>query len=148
MTRDATSLQELLGSIASSRDDVRSLAVVDVRIAEGETTPIHAHEQDEAYHVLEGELVVHLADRSATLHAGDAFRAPAREPHAVVAGKDGAHYLAASFTRSVSRYVDFQQAVAAPAASDSFDGADVVRALGQGAGITVLGFTGALPGQA
>lgn len=144
-----TALQELLRTIASSGDDgVRSLAVVDLRVGADETTPIHAHEHEEAFHVLDGEIVVHLSDRSVTLRAGDGFTAPALAPHAVTAGEDGARYLASALTRSVSRYADFQRAAAAPASSESFDGSDVVRALGEEAGITVLGFTRALPGSA
>lgn len=143
-------LEELLRAIASTADgDIRSLAVVDLRIGEGEATPIHAHEHDEAFHVLEGELVVHLAQRSVRLGAGDGFTAPAREPHAVVGGRGGARYLATAFTPSVSRYADFQRAVAVPAVRpEPSEAVDVVRALGAAAGITVHGFAAALPGSA
>lgn len=143
------SLEQLLRSIASSDEtSATSLAVLDLRVGAGEVTPIHAHDQDEALHVLEGELVVHRADGSRRLRPGETFTAPAREPHAVAAGAGGARYLTATYTMSVERYADFQRAVARPGPDGGFEGADVVRALGEAAGIEVLGFGRSLPALA
>jgi quercetin dioxygenase-like cupin family protein len=145
----STSLTGLLAEVAAAAPETaRDLAVVELRVAEGEQTPIHVHDHDEAFHVVEGEISLHFADRSLTLRAGSSFTAPAGEPHAVSAGIAGARYLTTTYTKSVSGYADFQRAVAPPASDGSFEGADVVRALGESAGITVLGFALSLPATA
>ena len=143
-----TSLAQLLEEVAAvAPDDARGLAVVELRVAPGDITPIHAHDHDEAFHVLDGEIVLHFASESVRLRAGDGYTAPSGQPHAVSAGDGGARYLTTTFTRSVSRYADFQQAVAQPAGSD---GAVRGRRASCGrsaraAGIAVLGFARVAP---
>lgn len=61
------------------------LSVVDLRMREGHTTPMHVHEDaDEAFHVLEGELTAHRPDGTNTVTAGESVVLPRGEPHAVV----------------------------------------------------------------
>lgn len=145
----STSLTGLLAEVAATAPETaRDLAVVELRVAQGEQTPIHVHDHDEAFHVVEGEIALHFAERSLTLRAGSAFTAPPGKPHAVSAGAGGARYLTTTYTKSVSAYADFQRAVAPPASDGPSEGADVVRALGEAAGITVLGFARSLPASA
>jgi quercetin dioxygenase-like cupin family protein len=144
----STLLIDLLAHVAAiAPEGLRDLAVLELELAEGEMTPIHVHEHDEAFHVLEGEMFLHLAGGSVRLAAGDELTAPAGEPHAVSAGAGGARYLTTTYTRSVSSYSDFQRAVARPGLGN-VEGTDVVRALGEAAGIEVLGFARSLPASA
>ena len=141
-------LKELLAEVAATGPGkTRDLAVLELVLAGSEMTPIHVHEHDEAFRVLEGEISLHLASGSVRLRAGDEHVAPGGEPHAVSAAAGGARYLATTYTRSISRYADFQRAVARPG-SDGLEGADVVRELGRAAGIEVLGFARSLPASA
>jgi quercetin dioxygenase-like cupin family protein len=50
------------------------------------------HADDEAWHVLEGELNFRYADRSETVRAGTTVFVPAGVPHTYTAG-EGARYL-------------------------------------------------------
>jgi len=142
-------LEDLLRTIAVTRaGDLRSLAVLELHLDEDEVTPVHSHDHDEAFHVLEGALVVHLADRSVLLRRGDGFTAPARLPHALAARPGGVRYLVASFTPSLAAYADFQRAVAVPGPASAAEDEDVVRAIAREAGIDVHGPPGPLPGSA
>jgi quercetin dioxygenase-like cupin family protein len=144
----STLLIDLLAHVAATAPEgPRDLAVLELQLAEGEMTPIHVHEHDEAFHVLDGEISLHLASGSVSLRAGDEVTAPAGEPHAVSAGAGGSRYLTTTYTRSVSSYADFQRAVARPGLG-TVEGTDVVRALGEAAGIEVLGFARSLPASA
>lgn len=145
----STLLTELLAEVASTRpESARDLALLELTVAEGEMTPIHVHEHDEAFRVLEGEISLHLASGSVRLGAGDEHTAPADEPHGVSAGAGGARYLTTTYTPSVSRYADFQRAVARAGSDAPPEGDDVVRALGQAAGIEMLRFARSLPASA
>ena len=58
--RTTTPLLPLLEQVAAARrlgPDGRILTVVETTLAAGLMPPLHAHEHDEAFHVLEGSVV-------------------------------------------------------------------------------------------
>ena len=62
-------------------------SVVELRMREGHSTPMHVHEEaDETFHVLEGELTANRPDGTHTVTAGESVVLPRGEPHAVVVG--------------------------------------------------------------
>ena len=153
MTALATqsSLQPVLESIAILRNAAGgpwSLAVVDRTIRLGEMSPLHTHDEDEAFQVIEGALVVQAGKETVRLEAGDVFVAPKGVPHTVRGEAKRSRYLAMTSARSVSRYEDFLRAVARPGSTAQWtspEEAAVVRVIAEANGITVLGAPGASP---
>jgi quercetin dioxygenase-like cupin family protein len=141
------SLVERIGAMRAEADGPVSLAVVESKIRRGEMPPLHAHEEEEAFYVLEGTLTVHTDDRSVRLEAGEAFVAPRDHAHTHEAQSDRVRYLTMTFARSLGRYEDFLRAVAVPRAYSSPDEAASVAGLAAANGITVLGPPGTLPGS-
>lgn len=127
-----------------------NLAVVDRTIRLGEMSPLHVHNEDEAFHVVEGAIVVHTAEEVVRLEAGQAFVAPKSLPHTLRGDATRSRYLAMTSARSVSRYEAFLRAVARPAPTDSSEWASpeeaaAVRVIAEANGIDVLGAPGASP---
>ena len=143
-----SSLSGLLGAIAAAPGTPRGLAVLELELRHRESSPLHSHAHDEAFHVLDGSLAVDLPDRTVLLSAGDGFTAPAGVPHAVRAVHGDARYLAATHTSSVAAYADFQRVAAPPARTspeDEEEGTRAVAHLARTAGIELLGPPGASP---
>jgi quercetin dioxygenase-like cupin family protein len=150
-------LQEVLARVVAARATAgvpSELAVVQVQVQPGQTTPLHVHDEDEVVRTLEGSVVLHLPGKALTLPAGDAHVIPLGVPHAVAGGDAGARYLTMSHVRSVEDYQRFVRAVAVPEAGSSAPGVvEEERALALAAeanGISVLGPPGtvALPAAA
>jgi quercetin dioxygenase-like cupin family protein len=144
-------LQEVLARVVAARATAgvpSELAVVQVQVQPGETTPLHVHDEDEVVRTLEGSVVLHLPGKALTLPAGDAHVIPLGVPHAVAGGDAGARYLTMSHVRSVEDYQRFVRAVAVPEAGSSAPGVvEEERALALAAeanGISVLGPPGTL----
>jgi quercetin dioxygenase-like cupin family protein len=141
-------LRSLLEAIDGLRDDTdasRNLAAIELEARGGEATPLHVHEEDEAYRVLEGAIVIHTGPDTMRLEAGETFTAPANVPHAVRAASDHARYLAATFARSVSAYADFLRATAHPVDAPAPEDMTTVAAIAAVNGIAVLGPPGVVP---
>jgi quercetin dioxygenase-like cupin family protein len=144
-------LQEVLARVVASRATAgvpSELAVVQVQVQPGQTTPLHVHDEDEVVRTLEGSVVLHLPGKALTLPAGDAHVIPLGVPHAVAGGDAGARYLTMSHVRSVEDYQRFVRAVAVPEAGSSAPGVvEEERAVALAAeanGISVLGPPGTL----
>jgi quercetin dioxygenase-like cupin family protein len=138
-------LQEVLARVVAARAAAgvaSELAVVQVQVLPGETTPVHVHDEDEVVRTLEGSVIVHMAGKAVTLPAGDAHVIPLGVPHAVAGGEIGARYLTMSHVRSVENYQRFVRAVAVPEPSSGDLVVEEERALALAAeanGISVLG---------
>lgn len=113
-------------------------------VQHGEMSPLHAHDEDEAFRVLEGVLVMHIGAETTRLEPGESIVAPSGVPHALGADSD-ARYLTTTFARSVRLYEDFVRAVGRPDPDAPSEDAAVVAAIGQANGIVVLGPPGVLP---
>src|SRR5690348_5753318 len=81
----------------------------------GDGPPLHVHHhEDEAFHVLEGELRLRVGDEQLTLSAGETALAPRGVPHTYLVTSDqGARWL--NVTRG--GFERFVRAVSRPAAS-------------------------------
>ena len=79
--------------------------LVEIEGREGDMPPLHVHsDHDEAFHVLEGRLTVHLPGREIELGPGDALLAPRGVPHVYRVESERAKWLAIS---TPARFADF-----------------------------------------
>jgi mannose-6-phosphate isomerase-like protein (cupin superfamily) len=81
--------------------------------------PLHKHDFDEAFYVIEGELTFHLDGELVTVGAGQMAFAPGGEPHTFAnRGSADAHYLIAltpaGFEREFARRAARKQGVDPP----------------------------------
>ena len=143
------SLRSLLEELAAARGKLggrAGLAVVERSTDLGEMSPLHVHDEPEAFHVLEGSLTLFVGDEVVRLEAGESLLAPAGVPHAHRAESEAARHVSASFVRSVELYQSFLRAVARPLpASMAHEDERVVTTIAAANGIDVLGPPGALP---
>lgn len=128
-----------------------SLTVVESTLAAGLMPPLHAHEAEEAFYVLEGSLVVYAGAETVQLDAGESFVAPGSVPHTHRAATERARWLSMTFASSAGRYEDFVRAVGAPAADGgpalAVQDAAALLAFAAPIGIEVLGPPGMLPAE-
>jgi quercetin dioxygenase-like cupin family protein len=148
---DESPLRELLESVLRARQEVdrpSSLAVLEVDIRAGQMPPLHVHDQDEAFHVLEGRMLVHAGSERVALGAGDAYVARAGLPHTYEAASEGVRYLSMTFARSVELYGSFLRAAAkpSPGAAEVHE-TTALDAIARANDIVVLGPPGSLPGE-
>jgi quercetin dioxygenase-like cupin family protein len=144
-----TALLPLLQAIGSMRRHAgaASFAVVERTLGAGAMPPLHVHEEDEAFYVLEGSMTIYVGDEAFALEAGAAFVAPKDVPHTYRADSRRVRFLAAAFVASVSRYEDFLRAVSRPA-PDGPPEAGEIAAIAAANAITVLGRPGVRPSDA
>lgn len=127
-----------------------AFSMVEMLAPAGDASPLHVHDrEDETFHVLEGELSVHLPGRTVDLGAGDTLVAPRGVPHAYRVGGAGARLLV---TCSPAGFEEFVCEAGEPAGGPGLPPprpADPA-ALGAAAaryGIDILGPPGALPAE-
>lgn len=150
--RETSILTPLLEQVAAARrhgPDGTSLTVVESTLVAGLMPPLHAHEHDEGFHVLEGSVVVYAGPETVRLDAGDSFVAPKRVPHTHRATTGRARWLSLTFTSSTGRYEDFVRALGTPVAeggaAPTAEEEAALLAFGAPSGVTVLGPPGMLP---
>lgn len=152
MSASTTSpLVSLLERIAALRADVpgTSMALVESTLSAGLMPPLHAHDEDEVFHVLEGSVTVYAGDETVELEAGDSYVAPGGVPHTHRAAGDRARWLSLTFVSCAGLYEDFVRAVGTPLGAGGVapTAEDEAALLAYGApnGIAVLGPPGMLP---
>lgn len=127
----------------------RGHVVVESTTALGHMPPLHLHDEDEAFAVLEGEMTLHAGGESVRLEAGATFVVRRGTPHTHRAESKRVRYLTATFAASVSRYEDFLRAVGRPGPDPAVwaesSEAAALEVIAQANAITVLGPPGALP---
>lgn len=123
-----------------------ALTSIEARLRAGEMTPLHAHDMEESFLVLDGSLTVHAGGETARLGAGRTLTVPAGVAHALVANVD-TRYLACTHAREADRYADFMRAVAVPGGDGPADDDAVVEFLARANGITLHGPPGTLPSR-
>jgi quercetin dioxygenase-like cupin family protein len=80
---------------ATAAETSGSLFMFEDTMAQGKTTPLHLHpEEEEAIYVLEGELLVHVDGTEHEVRAGGLFVAPRGVPHAFLVTSKIARVLA------------------------------------------------------
>jgi quercetin dioxygenase-like cupin family protein len=125
-----------------------SLTVVESTLAAGLMPPLHSHGADEAFHVLEGSVVVYAGGETVRLEAGESFVAPRSVPHTHRAATERARWRSMTFASSAGRYEDFVRAVGTPLADAPADeDAAALLAFAAPSGIAVLGPPGLLPAE-
>jgi quercetin dioxygenase-like cupin family protein len=127
-------------------------AVLEVLVPEGDMPPLHVHhEEDEVFHVVEGQVTLFLPGQEVALTAGDTFRAPQGVPHTYRVESETARWLVFC---APARFDAFVRAVSEPASSEELPprGRPIdperfaAEAIQQG--IELLGPPGALPVRA
>jgi len=100
----------------SSRDGSDGLSVLEHRAAFGDSPPLHIHyEEDEVFHILEGEVRYQVADTTYHARAGETFIAPKGIPHTYrIESPEGARML----TVTRGRFEDFVRALGRPAETE------------------------------
>lgn len=123
------------------------LGIVEVTGSRGDMPPLHLHDEDETFVVLEGELSLHVPGRSLTLREGEGFAAPRDVPHVYRVESETARWLAVS---TPGRFTDFVIAASEPAGYDGLPpareiDADAVAATAAENGIEIVGPPGTMP---
>lgn len=124
-------------------------AVLEILVPEGDMPPLHVHhEEDEVFHVLEGDVTLFLPGTEVSLTAGDTFRAPQGVPHTYRVESPAARWLVFC---APARFDAFVRAVSEPAPADELPprgrplDPDRFAAEAARQGIELLGPPGALP---
>src|SRR5688572_25403330 len=129
----------------------RAVVLESPSLRRGVMPPLYAHDVDESYQVLEGQVVFHVGGQ--TLHAGpgDVVVVARHVPRTFRIVSERARWLVVTSLRSLARYEDFQRAVA-PLEPDSGCAAwasdedfSALTAIGSANGIEILGPPGLLP---
>ena len=125
------------------------VSVIELTAPRGSMPPLHVHDEDETFYVLEGGGTFYTGEDVVSLSAGDSLLAPRHVPHTFCAGAEGLRMLVVGggdFERLV-------RAVSRPAGNTTIpastrpwreDTADLVAIAGEH-GIDILGPPGMLP---
>ena len=124
-------------------------ALLENHVPQGDMPPLHVHhDEDEVFHVLDGEVTLFLPGQEVALAAGETFRAPRGIPHTYRVESSTARLLVFC---APARFEGFVRAVSEPAPADElpprgrpFD-PDSFAATAAEYGIELLGPPGALP---
>jgi len=133
----------------STRDGAGAANLIELTVREGHMTPLHVHDEDESYYVLEGRVTFFAGDRVIETTRGSSLLAPRGIPHTFRVDSAGARMLVTG-----ARFEGFVRAVSRPAelpALPHVDGRptpEQAAALAGAAadnGIEILGPPGMLP---
>jgi quercetin dioxygenase-like cupin family protein len=122
------------------------ISVMEALAPHGDSPPLHVHKtEDEAFHVLEGELRVRAGDADVTVAAGETLLAPKHVPHTYrVESPAGARWLVTTtrgdlerFVRALSRPAEQPELPAAQARTP--EEADALAAAAHEHGIELVG---------
>ena len=135
--------------VSSGEGDGR-LSVIEMTVPAGAMTPLHVHDEDESYYVLDGEVALYVGDEVSTLGRGDSFLAPRGVPHTfrpetelrMLVVTEGAFER---FVRAVGRPAEFLAPPPALDAPPSTELLDFVSREAARNGIEILGPPGMLP---
>ena len=124
-------------------------SVLENRIPEGDMPPLHVHhDEDEVFHVLDGDVTLFLPGQKITLGVGETFRAARGVPHTYRVESPTARLLVFC---APARFDGFVRAVSEPAAEEElpprgrpFD-TERFAATAAEYGIELLGPPGTLP---
>jgi mannose-6-phosphate isomerase-like protein (cupin superfamily) len=123
------------------------ISVLESHAPHGDSPPLHVHRnEDEVFHVLEGELRVRVGDADVRIGAGETILAPKGVPHTYrVESPEGARFLVITrrgdferFVRAVSRPAE-QPQPPTPEGPPSPEQADALAAAAREHGIELVG---------
>jgi len=126
-----------------------SYAVLEIFVPQGDMPPLHVHHQeDEVFHILDGDVTLFLPGQEVALTTGETFCAPRGIPHTYRVESTSARWLVFC---APARFDGFVRAVSDPAPAEElpprgrpFD-PDGFAATAAEFGIELLGPPGALP---
>jgi quercetin dioxygenase-like cupin family protein len=136
----------LLTFKASGAQTAGALLLLEVRQPKGKTPPLHVHEADETFYVLEGELLLQIDGKQHRARNGSVVVVPRGTPHTFVVTSETARMLLA-FTPASTVVEDFVRRASqpAPAAAPTLTAPppDPVRyqAAAERSGLKVLGLS-------
>lgn len=126
----------------SSPDGV---SVLESRAPRGDSPPMHVHQEDEIFHVLEGMMTIRIADQDRLARAGDTLLAAKGLPHTYRVDSDEARWLVVTargdferFVREFSRKADRAE-LPAPAGPPTPAEAEALAAACRRHGIELVG---------
>lgn len=100
----------------SHRDGTDGISVLEQTAPRGDSPPLHLHvDEDEVFHLLEGELRFSMDGQERTVTAGDTVIAPRGTPHTYRVESDRARWLIITAHR---QFEDFVRTMARPAESE------------------------------
>jgi quercetin dioxygenase-like cupin family protein len=100
----------------SHRDGNDGISILEQTAPRGDSPPLHLHvEEDEAFHVLEGELRFSLDGEERAVGAGETAIAPKGVPHTYRVESDRGRWLVVTTHR---QFEDFVRTMARPAETD------------------------------
>jgi len=86
------------------------LSILESRASQGDSPPLHIHDEDEIWHLLEGEMLFRVGDQEERLTAGRTLLGPRGVPHTYLVLSSEARWLVITsrgnfekFVRSISR---------------------------------------------
>lgn len=110
MTENLWFLNTLVSIHVPHAGGADGVSVLESRAPRGDSPPLHVHQEDEIFHVLEGDLLLMLGDAKRRASAGQTVLAPKGVPHTYRVESDEARWLVVTargdferFVRSISR---------------------------------------------
>jgi quercetin dioxygenase-like cupin family protein len=139
----------------AARSGERIAVIESARHTHGTMPPLHAHDRDESYHVLEGEVLFYVGGETVLARSGEVVVAPKDVARTFLVTSESARWLVMTTLRSLVRYEDFTRAVTRPGRSrlgeaptwPSAEEAQTVAAIAAANGIELLGPPGMLPSE-
>jgi len=124
-----------------------SFSVLESHAPHGDGPPLHIHRhEDEAFHVIDGELRLRVGEQDLTLSAGETALAPRGVAHTYrVTSPHGARWLIITrgaferFVRALSRPAEHPQQLPAPAGPPTPDGIAALTRVAEAHGIDLIG---------
>src|SRR3954453_5764143 len=130
----------------SRQHDTDGISILESLAPHGDAPPLHVHhDEDEAFHVLDGELPIRVGDQQLSLGVGETVLAPRGVSHSYrVTSPQGARWLNVTrggferFVRAAGRPAE-RPTLPAPAGPPTPDQAAAFAALAQRHGIELVG---------
>ena len=138
----------------SNRDGDGVLSIIELDAPYGSMPPLHMHDEDEGFYVLEGRLTLYVGDQVLELEPGMSALGPKDVPHVYsVDSEEGARFL---IVTSPGRFEDFVRAASTPAempvrptlnGPPTEEQAEAITRVAAENGIILLGPPGMLPAE-
>ena len=107
-------LNTLVSIRVPHREGADGVSILESRAPAGDSPPLHVHEEDEIFHVLEGEMLIRVGDADHRVAAGQTMLAPKGVPHSYRVESDEARWLVIT---ARGQFEDFVRSFSRPAAT-------------------------------
>lgn len=103
--KDLWFLNTLVSIRVPHEEGADGVSVLESRAPRGDSPPLHVHEEDEIFHVLEGEMVIRVGSADHHARAGQTMLAPKGVPHTYRVESDEARWLVVTARGDFERFV-------------------------------------------